>query len=360
MTGRTSTPPRPLSACEQPLTDAYDVALLDLDGVVYIGPDAVPGAPEQLRRATEAGMRIGYITNNASRTPDAVAEHLRSFGLPARTEDVVTSAQAVSRLIAGEFPPGSPVLVVGGEGLRQGLEEAGLVLVDSADDKPVAVVQGFAPDVTWTRIAEGAHAINAGAKWFASNLDLTLPTARGRAPGNGALVRALRFAVDVDPVVAGKPEPPLLLTSIERLRAQRPLMVGDRLDTDIAGAYNVGIPSLWVATGVNTAADLVVAPVEQRPTYLAAGLSALAEPQPGVETSNGVHSCRGWRATVVGGVVRLAGEGERYDGLRALLAATWLAADAGDPPDATEALAMVGMPSRDTVAGNARDTPRRT
>jgi glycerol-1-phosphatase len=343
MTGRTSTPPRPLSACEQPLTDAYDVALLDLDGVVYVGPEAVPGAPERLRRAAAAGMRIGYITNNASRTPDAVAEHLRSFGLPARTEDVVTSAQAVSRLVAAEFPPGSPVLVVGGEGLHEGLVEAGLTLVDSADDKPVAVVQGFAPDVSWTRLAEGAHAINAGAKWFASNLDLTLPTARGRAPGNGALVRALREAVDADPVVAGKPEPPLLLTSIERLKADRPLMVGDRLDTDIAGAYNVGIPSLWVATGVNTAADLVTAPVEQRPTYVAPGLDALSEPQPGVESADNAYRCGGWRAAVEGGVVRLTGAGERYDGLRALLAAAWAAADAGDPPDATEALATAGM-----------------
>jgi glycerol 3-phosphatase-2 len=354
------TPPRPLSASERPPAAVYDVALLDLDGVVYVGPDPVPGAPEQLRKAAEAGMRIGYVTNNASRTPEAVAEHLRSFGLPARTEDVVTSAQAVSELVAAEFPPGSPVLVVGGEGLREGLEESGLVLVAGSDDKPVAVVQGFAPDVSWVMLAEGAHAINAGAKWFASNLDLTLPTPRGRAPGNGALVRAVRAAVDVDPVVAGKPSPPLLLTSIARLHAERPLMVGDRLDTDIAGACAVGIPSLWVATGVNTAADLVEAPAEQRPTYVAAGLAALAEPQPGVDSADGVHRCGGWRATIDGRVVRLSGEGDPYDGLRALLAAAWEAADTGIAVNATEALAIVGMRSRDTVASDARHTPRRT
>ena len=182
---------------------------------------------------------------------------------------------------------------------------------------------------------------------------------RGRAPGN-ALVRAVRAAVDVDPVVAGKPSPPLLLTSIERLHAERPLMVGDRLDTDIAGAFAVGIPSLWVATGVNTAADLVEAPAEQRPTYVAAGLAALAEPQPGVESADGVHRRGGWRATIEGRVVRLSGEGDPYDGLRALLAAAWEAADAGIAVDATEVPAIVGMRSRDTVASDARHTPRRT
>jgi glycerol-1-phosphatase len=335
------------------LTEVYDVALLDLDGVVYVGPDAVPGAPEQLRKAAEAGLRIGYITNNASRTPAAVAEHLRTFGLPARTEDVVTSAQAVARLVASEFPPGSPVLIVGGEGLRDGLAEQGLALVHSSADQPVAVVQGFAPDVDWRMLAEGAFAINAGAKWFASNLDLTLPTPSGRAPGNGALVKAVREAVDVDPVVAGKPAPPLLRTSIERLHAERPLMVGDRLDTDIAGAYAVDIPSLWVATGVDRPSDLVNAPADQRPTYIGPGLSALAEPHPAVTGTGGTYRCGGWEAVLSEGSVRLSGDGDRYDGLRALLTAAWSADHgAGGVVDATESLARLGFdPS--TEAGTA-------
>jgi HAD superfamily hydrolase (TIGR01450 family) len=322
----------------------YDVALLDLDGVVYVGQDAVPGAPEQLRKAADAGLRIGYITNNASRTPEVVAEHLRSFGLNARTEDVVTSAQAVAQLVASEFPPGSPVLIVGGEGLRSGLEEYGLTLVRSSADGPVAVVQGFAPDVDWRMLAEGAFAINAGARWFASNLDLTLPTASGRAPGNGALVKAVREAVDVDPVVAGKPAPPLLRTSIERLHAERPLMVGDRLDTDIAGAYAVDIPSLWVGTGVNSPADLVNAPPDQRPTHIGPGLSALAEPHPEVSQGDGTYRCGGWEASLADGGVRLSGDGDQYDGLRALLAASWSAyGGADDLVDASESLARLGF-----------------
>jgi glycerol-1-phosphatase len=325
----TGTPeaPAPLSRCDEPLASRYDVALLDLDGVVYVGPDPVPDAPENLRKAAQEGMRIGYITNNASRPASVVAEHLASFGLDVIADDVVTSAQAAAKLIAAEFPEGSPVLVVGGEGLYVALEEYGLTPVRSSDANPVAVVQGFHPDVNWVMLADGAHAINEGARWYATNLDLTIPTAGGKAPGNGTLVQAVRAAVEVDPVVAGKPEPPLLETSIERLEAERPLMIGDRLDSDIAGAHAVGIASLWVATGVNDAHDLAVAPKNQRPTYIAADLGALAETQPGVEVAGSKHSCEGWTAEVVEGVVTMTGEGKPYDGMRAILSATWQAMD---------------------------------
>jgi HAD superfamily hydrolase (TIGR01450 family) len=325
--------PAPLSACDEPLASRYDVALLDLDGVVYVGPDPVPDAPENLRKAAQEGMRIGYITNNASRPASVVAEHLASFGLDVLAGDVVTSAQAAAKLIAAEFPEGSPVLVVGGEGLYSALEEYRLTPVRSSDANPVAVVQGFHPDVNWVMLADGAHAINAGARWYATNLDLTIPTAGGKAPGNGTLVQAVRAAVEVDPVVAGKPEPPLLETSIERLEAERPLMIGDRLDSDIAGAHAVGIASLWVATGVNDAHDLAVAPKNQRPTYISADLGALAEAQPGVEVAGNKHSCKGWTAEVVDGVVTMTGEGKPFDGLRAILSATWQAMDEPAKPE---------------------------
>jgi glycerol-1-phosphatase len=330
--------PPPLLASKEPLATRYDVALLDLDGVVYVGPDPVPDAPEQLRKAAAAGMRLGYITNNASRPPMVVAEHLRSFGLDVTSDDVVTSAQAAARLIAKDFPPGSPVLVVGGEGLYDALREYGLTAVHSSDAEPVAVVQGFDPQVNWMMLADGAHAIHAGAKWYATNLDLTIPTSGGRAPGNGTLVKAIRAAVEVDPVVAGKPEPPLLQTSIERLKAARPLMIGDRLDTDIAGAYAVGIPSLWVATGVHGPLDLARAGRPERPTYIAADLAGLASPQPGVKYADGAHRCGGWTAEVRDGVVELTGEGYSYDGLRAVLACCWRAADDGTEVDAGKAI----------------------
>ncbi|HEU4948057.1 MAG TPA: HAD-IIA family hydrolase [Kribbella sp.] len=330
---RTPQAPAPLSACDEPLASRYDVALLDLDGVVYVGPDPVPDAPENLRKAAKEGLRIGYVTNNASRPAAVVAEHLASFGLDVIADDVVTSAQAAAKLIAADFPAGSPVLVVGGEGLYVALEEYGLTPVRSSDAKPVAVVQGFHPDVNWVMLADGAQAINEGARWYATNMDLTIPTAGGKAPGNGTLVQAVRAAVEIDPVIAGKPEPPLLETSIERLAAERPLMIGDRLDSDIAAAYAVGIASLWVPTGVNDAHDLAVAPKNQRPTYVAEGLGALAESQPGVEVESGKHTCEGWTAEVVNGVVMVTGDGKPYDGLRAILSATWQALD--EPPRPT-------------------------
>lgn len=338
------TAPAPLSACDEPLATRYDVALLDLDGVVYVGPDPVPNAPENLRKAAKEGLRIGYITNNASRPASVVAEHLASFGLDVIADDVVTSAQAAAKLIAAEFPAGSPVLVVGGEGLTAALEEYGLRPVRSSDAHPVAVAQGFHPDVSWVMLADGAHAINEGAKWYATNLDLTIPTAGGMAPGNGTLVQAVRAAVEVDPIVAGKPEPPLLETSIERLKAQRPLMIGDRLDSDIAGAHAVGIASLWVATGVHDAHDLAKAPKDQRPTYVAAGLGALAEKQPGVSVEAGKHTCQGWTAEVVGGAVQVKGEGDPYDGLRAILSAVWAAVD--EPPRSAKSTAKSATRSR--------------
>ena len=319
--------PAPLSECDEPLADRYDVALLDLDGVVYVGPDPVPDAPENLRKAAKEGMRLGYITNNASRPASVVAQHLASFGLDVIADDVVTSAQAAAKLIADDFPAGSPVLVIGGEGLYAALEEYGLKPVRSSDADPVAVVQGFHPDVNWVMLADGAHAINEGAKWYATNLDLTIPTAGGMAPGNGTLVQAVRAAVGRDPIVAGKPEPPLLETSIERLKAKRPLMIGDRLDSDIAGANAVGIASLWVATGVHDAHDLARAPKDERPTYVAEGLTALLEKQPGVMVEGGKHTCRGWTAEVVNGSAAVKGEGEPYDGLRAILSAVWTAVD---------------------------------
>ncbi|MEI8411684.1 MULTISPECIES: HAD-IIA family hydrolase [unclassified Kribbella] len=332
-----STTPAPLSACDEPLASRYDVALLDLDGVVYVGPDPVPDAPENLRKAAKEGLRIGYITNNASRPARIVAEHLASFGLDVTADDVVTSAQAAAKLIASEFPKGSPVLVVGGEGLTSALEEYGLNPVRTSDAHPVAVVQGFHPDVNWVMLADGAHAINEGAKWYATNLDLTIPTAAGMAPGNGTLVQAIRAAVEVDPIVAGKPERPLLETSIERLNAERPLMIGDRLDSDIEGANAVGIASLWVATGVHDAHDLARAPKNQRPTYIAADLGALAEKQPGVTVEGSRHTCEGWTAEVANNAVSVKGEGSSYDGLRAILSAVWAAVDAPVKPTAKTA-----------------------
>jgi glycerol-1-phosphatase len=310
--------------CPGKLSEHYDAALLDLDGTVYLSGSAIPGAADALAEAAKQGMRLAFVTNNASRTPHAIAAQLTGMGIPATVTDIITSAQAAAHLIADRFPAGSPVLVSGGMGLRLAVRERGLRPVTTAADKPVAVVQGYAPDLTYGLLAEAALAIQAGAWFVASNADATLPSKRGPQPGNGSLVQLLVTATGQHPVVAGKPEPPLHAESVERVGAKRPLAVGDRLDTDIEGAVRGGADSLLVLTGVTQPADALLAPRECRPTYLAADLSGLNASQPEVTRSGRAFGCGGWTA-VAGDNHRLtiSGSGSRLDGLRALCAAAW-------------------------------------
>lgn len=308
----------------RPLAEAYDAALLDLDGVVYLGGSAVPGAADSLAKAGAAGLRVAFVTNNSSRTPSAIAAQLTGLGVAAAAADIVTSAQATARLLAERLPPGAAVLVVGGMGLRMALRERGFRPVSVAAGRPAAVVQGYAPDISYSLLAEGGLAVAAGAWFVASNADSTLPTARGRQPGNGALAQVIATATGRQPVVAGKPEPPLHAEAVARTGASRPLVVGDRLDTDIEGAARAGADSLLVFTGVSRPRDAVLAPPGQRPAYLAAGLAGLLEPHPAVAAADGAFRCRGWEAARgSGGRLRLSGHGEWLDGLRALCAAAW-------------------------------------
>ncbi|MFI0506520.1 HAD hydrolase-like protein [Streptomyces albogriseolus] len=329
----------------QALSEAYDTALLDLDGVVYAGGEAIGHAVPSLAAARDGGMRLAYVTNNALRTPDAVAAHLTELGIPAEAGDVITSAQAVARLIADQVPQGSRVLVVGGEGLRVALRERGLVPVESAEDDPAAVVQGYGgPELAWGRFAEACYAVARGVPWFASNTDLTIPSGRGIAPGNGAAVEVVRIATGAEPQVAGKPLPPMHRETILRTGAERPLVVGDRLDTDIEGAFNGGVDSLLVLTGVTDGAQLLAAPPHHRPTYVDADLRGLLTGQPEVVEEGGGFRCGGWTAAAGAGRLELDGEGAPLDGLRALCAAAWTAAgEEACGLDAGKALARLGL-----------------
>lgn len=283
-----------LGSTVAPLAALHDVALLDLDGVVYVGAGAVPHAAEALNAAlAEHGMRSTFVTNNAARTPVTVAAHLVDLGVRAVPSDVVTSAQAGARMLAERLPEGSHVLVIGGPGVGAALRERGLVPVESVDDGAVALMQGYGPDVGWRQLAEGSLAIVRGLPWVATNLDRTIPTPRGRVLGNGSMVEALRYATGVEPLVAGKPEPPLMIESVERSGAVRPIVVGDRLDTDIEGANRSGIPSLLVLTGVTDWQDLLHVAPPYRPSYLGLDLRALLTSAPAVEVR--------WGAGVVEG-----------------------------------------------------------
>ena len=264
-----------LGACEQPFVSAYDLAMLDLDGVVYVAGHAIEGVPEHLRRLRASGMHLAFITNNASRTPEKVSANLRKFGVEAAASDVVTSSQAAARLLLDRFGAGSRVLMLGAAGLDDALRDLGLVPVAASDPEPVALVTGYGPDVIWRDVMRATVRVHDGLPWVASNTDLSIPTGYGIAPGHGMLCGMIERFTGVQPTVAGKPQRPLLDETVRRVGGGRPLMVGDRLDTDIEGAHNAGVDSLLVLTGVSGLADLVTAPPKLRPTYLSPGLEGL-------------------------------------------------------------------------------------
>jgi HAD superfamily hydrolase (TIGR01450 family) len=304
------------------LADAFDLIIFDLDGVVYLGTDPVPGAPQAIR---ELGPRVAYATNNASRSAAEVARLLGVLGLPATAEQVITSAGAAADLLATQLPAGSPVLVVGSRALEQELQRVGLTPVAEAEARPVVVVQGYGPQVGWALLAEACVAIRAGARWVATNTDVTMPSPRGPLPGNGSLVAALRTALggrEPDTVV-GKPHPELFTLATRRFGATRPLIVGDRLDTDIAGAVNAGMPSLLVLTGVARPADVLRAQPGQRPTYVATDLSGLSTVDVPVPAYGDGVAVGGWQADTDGVHIGLSGVGSRDDALRALACAAW-------------------------------------
>jgi len=323
-----------LRASDGPLVEVYDGALLDLDGVVYVGRHAVDGVPDLLAKLRDAGVRLAFVTNNASRTAAGVAEHLRELGIDADEADVVTSAQAAAHETARLVGRDSAVLLVGGEGLSVALQHEGLRVVQSADDEPAAVVQGFHPRVGWELLAEGAFAIENGAAWVASNLDLTFPTSRGVAPGNGTLVNALAAAVGRRPdCVAGKPYRPLFDEAVRRLDVRRPLVVGDRLDTDIAGAHSADLDSLLVMTGVTDLSTLCRADAEHRPSFLGWTMDALVRAHGVPERREDGWVLGGWRVRCDGAVSIDDRDGDDDDGLRAVAAAAWDWADRNDPAD---------------------------
>ncbi|MCL2464025.1 MAG: HAD hydrolase-like protein [Micrococcales bacterium] len=331
-----------LLGCDRPLAEAYDCALVDLDGVTYLGHRPIAWASDSLVAARARGLRVVFVTNNASRSPAVVAEQLTSLGIPSGPGDVMTACQAAAGLLATRLPVGAKVLVVGADALRDAVRERGFAVVDSADDEPRAVAQGWGPLVGWAQLAEAAYAIERGAWHVASNLDRSLPQARGFAPGNGALVAAVQSATGVVPDSAGKPEPTMYRLGVERVGGKRPLVVGDRLDTDLGGARAAGYAGLHVLTGVSSARDAVLADASFRPSFIGADLRALLAAHPAPQTAaDGWWTCRGAAARVCDGALEVvdgaAASGDAgFDGLdvvRAACAAVWAAADEGHPVD---------------------------
>jgi glycerol-1-phosphatase len=337
--------PVPLSVgAAEPPCRAYDVALLDLDGVVYVGPEAVPGVPEALAAARAAGMRLGFVTNNAARPPEVVARHLAELGVPAEPGEVITSSQAAATVVADLFGPGARVLAVGGPGVPAALRASGLTVVERAEDEPAAVVQGYGPEVGWKQLAEAVVAVRTGARHVATNTDATIPSPRGLVPGNGAMVAVVSTVTGQSPLVTGKPDPAMHAECVRRTGARRPLVVGDRLDTDIEGARRAGAASLLVFTGVTDPRTLLAAGPLHRPDLLSEDAAGLLTPHPPVVTDGIVARCGGWSVRAAEGedVLLLQadpdagpddGLDDGLDGLRALCVAHW----ARHPEDGTPA-----------------------
>lgn len=308
--------------------DGVDLVLADLDGVVYAGDGGIPHAVESLNAARRE-RPLAYITNNASRRDSVVASHLTELGLETQPHEVVTSPQAAVRLLRDRVPTGSTILVVGGDGLVFELEKAGYTVTHSADDRPAAVLQGFSPDVGWAQLAEAAYALaqpedEGGIPWIATNTDWTIPQSRGIAPGNGTLVSAVHTAVGRLATVAGKPERPIFDEAVARFGARHPLFIGDRLDTDIAGAQAAGIESVLVLTGIDRPKHVLAAPNSSRPTYIVGDLRELHEPYPETIVKGDVTTVGSASVRIDGPDVHIVTEGDRpIDLVRAGAAAIW-------------------------------------
>ncbi|OKL54820.1 hypothetical protein BSZ39_02255 [Bowdeniella nasicola] len=324
------------------LGSQFDLALCDLDGVAFHGQNPIPSAVTGIAAAREAGLPFVFVTNNASRTPGQVADHLSGLGVPTPPEQIMTSAMAAAYLCAKRYERGTLVLVVGGDGLREALTNEDMRLTESAADRPDVVVQGLAKDVGWAQLSEAVLAINAGAEHIATNLDSTLPTERGFEIGNGSLVAAVVNATGITPTSTGKPEPEIFLATAAKHGASAPVVIGDRLNTDIAGGVAAKLPTVHVLTGVSDARDVVLAAPHERPTYQLLDLTELTEPYEAAEVAaDGRATCGDASAKVTGGRLTVGDDQVLADGVavdrytyRALVAAAWHAADAGESIEA--------------------------
>lgn len=305
------------------LLDSFDSLLLDLDGVVYKGQDPVVHAVQAINLAQQT-TTIGYVTNNSSRTPAAIAQQLNGFGLSVHEDQIVGSARSGAKLLAERIPAGSKVLVIGGEGLRVECEALGFQIVGSSSDEPAAVIQGFSPDISWRDLAQASFAIQNGAIWIATNQDWTIPLESGIAPGNGTLVGAVHTAVGILPDFAGKPFRPIFDQALEQLGVAKPLMVGDRIDTDIRGAKTAGIASAAVMTGIATRKELIGAKPEDRPDFILSDLRDLFIEYPKLKVTKRGIDCNQSSVEKLGNkIVLVSGDPRSIDTLRAATQLIW-------------------------------------
>ena len=254
------------------LAERYDCILFDLDGVLYRGEETIPSAPPTMARLRERGIRVVFLTNNSSRTPRQVADKLRVHGIEADPAEVVTSALATAELLS---EGGGRAFVIGMDGVREALAGAGIQIVDGEPETADLVVVGFDGDATYGSLKTASLLVERGARLVATNAAASVPAADGLWPGAGALLAVITTTTGAEPEIVGKPFAPLFESGLRRGGGGRPLVVGDRLDTDIEGAANLGWDTMLVLTGVSTRAEAEGA--RARPTVIAEDVSALLE-----------------------------------------------------------------------------------
>ena len=254
------------------IAERYDAFLFDLDGVLYRGASPVPHASEALARLRRLGKGVAFVTNNSGRPPERVAERLRAVGVQASPDEVETSALATASTLAGRGV--GRAFVVGEDGLVTALTDAGIEVLAGEPTAVDAVVVGWDRTADYEKLRTASVLVQRGATLIATNPDPSFPAADGTAwPGAGALLAAIETTTGMRGEVIGKPFPPVLRAALDRAGGGRPLLVGDRLDTDIAGAAGLGWHSMLVLTGISSRQDLPSSSV--LPTYVADDLRAL-------------------------------------------------------------------------------------
>jgi phosphoglycolate/pyridoxal phosphate phosphatase family enzyme len=257
--------------------DRFDAFLLDLDGVLYRGGDPVEGAPEAVDALRSRSKAVVFVTNNSWRTPAQVAAKLEGMGIQARPEEVVTSGQATAAQLRRDLGAnGATAYVLGGEGVRSALADAGIDSADGEPDRVDVVVVGWDRDLTYDRLRTATVLIGRGAGLVATNADPSYPAPGGELwPGAGAILAAVEAGSGRRATVVGKPQRPLFDLAVDRAGSRAALVVGDRIETDIVGAANAGLDSALVLTGASTPADLLVA--DALPTMVVADLGELTD-----------------------------------------------------------------------------------
>lgn len=336
---------RALKGTSKPLAQQYQLALLDLDGVVYRGKEAVAYAADSIQAAQHAGMAIEYTTNNSSRFQQVVADQLKGFGLDVEPWQVITSSVVAARMVAKRVSAGARVLVLGADHLREEVIKAGLTIVEQASDNPEAVIQGWYPDMTWTMLAELSYAVENGATYFTTNRDLTIPREFGIAPGCGSMIQAVVNATGTEPVAsAGKPEAYMYdearelnaTQGTQMVSVEASLAIGDRLDTDIEAGNCGGYDSLAVLTGVTNPHEIMLAPEHLRPTYVVRDLRGLLEamPEP-TNQGNSRWSCASASSWLEDKVIKVSDVTD-INAVRAAVCLAWQLADSGQDMSAIE------------------------